>query len=363
MIKKFGMLMIAATLATISAWGQKPVITFEEKNYDFGTINETDGKVTHVFEFKNTGSAALVVQRVQASCGCTTPEWTRTPIEPGKQGEITVTYNPTGRPNAFNKSITVYSNASNETESLLIKGFVKSQSGGAVVSNFPIQIGDIKVRTKFVQMNNVTKGATQTRTFAFQNGSNTKMSVSVADVPSYVRAKVSPEVLNPGEEGKIEFTFDSKKCTEWGPVYDDVYLVQNGKTVADELHKISLNANVVDDFSKMTIDEKRQSPILEIKSPNLLFGNVKQGSRVRGKALIKNNGQKALEIRRVINNNSDVIISPLKLSIKGGRTGELKIDIDSKSLPQGDYKKSFTIQTNDPENSMVVYTINWSVKK
>ena len=114
---------------------------------------------------------------------------------------------------------------------------------------------------------------------------------------------------------------------------------------------------------KMTIEEKQQSPILEIKSPNLQFGSIKQGSRVRGQAIIKNNGQKPLEIRRVINNNSNVLVHPMRLSIKGGKTGELKIDIDTKTLPQGDYKKSFTIQTNDPENSFLIYTLSWTVKK
>lgn len=362
MNKRFGILLIVSTLVTITAWAQKPVITFEEKTFDFGTINESDGKATHVFEFSNTGSTALLVQRVNASCGCTTPEWTKTPIEPGKKGEITVTYNPAGRPGAFTKAITVYSNASNEVESLLIKGTVNSSSAPAM-NNYPIQIGDLKVKTKTVLLNNVSKGNTKTNTMLIMNGSKSKMSVSLADVPVYLKAEVKPSVLNPNEEGRIEITFDSKKCAEWGPVFDNIYLVLDGKKVADELHKINVNANVVDDFSKMTIEEKQQSPILEIKSPNLMFGSIKQGSRVRGQAIIKNNGQKPLEIRRVINNNSNVLVHPMRLSIKGGKTGELKIDVDTKSLPQGDYKKSFTIQTNDPENSFLIYTLSWTVKK
>ena len=362
MNKKFGVLLIVSVLATLTTWAQKPVITFDEKTFDFGTINETDGKATHVFEFTNSVNATLLVQRVNASCGCTTPEWTQTPVEPGKKGEITVTYNPAGRPGAFTKTITVYSNASNEVESLLIKGTVNSASSPAV-NNYPIQIGDLKVKTKTVLLNNVSKGSTKTNTLLIQNGSKSKMTVSLADLPVYLKAEAKPAVLNPNEEGRIEFTFDSKKCAEWGPVFDNIYLVLDGKKVADELHKITVNANVVDDFSKMTIEEKQQSPILEIKSPNLLFGSIKQGSKVRGQAIIKNNGQKPLEIRRVINNNSNVTVNPMHLSIKGGKTGELKIDIDTKTLPQGDYKKSFTIQTNDPENSFLIYTLSWTVKK
>lgn len=362
MIKRIGFFVIISVLTSIAVMGQKPTITFEEKTFDFGTINESDGKATHVFEFTNSGSTALLVQRVNASCGCTTPEWTKTPIEPGKKGEITVTYNPAGRPGAFTKNITVYSNASNEVESLIIKGTVNSKSTAAA-ENYPVQAGELKLRTKMIQMSNVAKGSTRTNTLLVKNGSNAKLTVAVSDLPVYLKAEAKPDVLNPNEEGKIEFVFDSKKCAEWGPVYDNVLLVLNGKKVADDAHKITINATVMDDFSKMTIEEKRQAPILEIKSPNLILGSMKQGSIVRGKAIIKNSGQKALEIRRVINNNSNITVHPGKLSIRGGKTGELKIDIDTKAFPVGDYKKSFMIQTNDPGNSFMTYTLSWSVKK
>lgn len=106
------------------AMSQKPVISFQEKTYDFGKINEKDGSVTHVFDFINKGDAPLVVNKVQASCGCTTPTWTKEPVEAGKKGSITVTYNPANRPNGFTKTITVYSNDTINQTVLIIKGEV-----------------------------------------------------------------------------------------------------------------------------------------------------------------------------------------------------------------------------------------------
>ena len=64
------------------------------------------------------------MSRVHASCGCTTPTWTKEPIEPGKKGSVTVAYNPLGRPGVFTKTITVFTNASEENVTLLIKGEV-----------------------------------------------------------------------------------------------------------------------------------------------------------------------------------------------------------------------------------------------
>jgi len=108
----------------MAAMSQKPIVSFQDKVYDFGKINEKDGNVTHVFDFTNKGNAPLVISRVQASCGCTTPAYTKEPIAAGKKGAITVTYNTANRPGAFNKTITVYSNDTTQQVVLIIKGEV-----------------------------------------------------------------------------------------------------------------------------------------------------------------------------------------------------------------------------------------------
>ncbi|MDD4970255.1 MAG: DUF1573 domain-containing protein [Paludibacter sp.] len=122
-MKKYSMLLVCL-LFSLVAMSQKPAITFDVKEHDFGKINEKDGSVTYVFNFTNKGNAPLVINRVQASCGCTTPTWTKEPIEAGKKGAITVTYNTANRPGMFTKTITVYSNDPLEQAVLIIKGEV-----------------------------------------------------------------------------------------------------------------------------------------------------------------------------------------------------------------------------------------------
>lgn len=100
------------------------VISADETSYDFGQIEEDEGKVSVTFTIKNTGDAPLVITRVIASCGCTTPEWTREPIAPGKTGDIEITYNPKGRPGPFSKTISVYSNGKSGSFVLTIRGEV-----------------------------------------------------------------------------------------------------------------------------------------------------------------------------------------------------------------------------------------------
>ena len=94
--------------------------------HDFGKIPE--GPVAeYTFEFTNVGKEPLIIQNASASCGCTTPEWPKEPILPGKTGKIKVRYNTQGRGNQpFDKSVYISSNAStnNERYELHIKGFV-----------------------------------------------------------------------------------------------------------------------------------------------------------------------------------------------------------------------------------------------
>ncbi len=107
-----------------SAQQQAAVIAAEKATYDFGQIKEADGKATHTFEISNQGESPLVITRVIASCGCTTPEWTKEPIPAGKTGQITITFDPANRPGPFTKSISVYSNGKTGSFILTIRGEV-----------------------------------------------------------------------------------------------------------------------------------------------------------------------------------------------------------------------------------------------
>ncbi len=96
-------------------------ILFTKTSHDYGTIKKgSDGNC--VFTFKNTGNKPLILKKVKASCGCTTPSWPRKPVAPGESGEIKVHYD-TNRIGYFQKTITITSNA--KIVILTIKGTVK----------------------------------------------------------------------------------------------------------------------------------------------------------------------------------------------------------------------------------------------
>jgi beta-lactamase regulating signal transducer with metallopeptidase domain len=96
----------------------------DKSTHDFKTIKEKDGKVTAIFTFTNNTDKPVVITNVKPSCGCTTPEWTKEPIAPEKQGHVKATYDPAGRPGPFDKTITVETSGDPSSIELRIKGSV-----------------------------------------------------------------------------------------------------------------------------------------------------------------------------------------------------------------------------------------------
>ncbi len=96
-------------------------VVLKEKSFDFGKIPQ-GRPVTHVFELVNKSAAPIMLENVMASCGCTTPEWSRDPIQPGATSTIKVGYNSAAE-GPFNKSITIQV-AGGQVQTLVITGNV-----------------------------------------------------------------------------------------------------------------------------------------------------------------------------------------------------------------------------------------------
>lgn len=96
---------------------------FEKETHDFGKV--VSGKsATFEFKFTNVGDEPLIIKGTEATCGCTVPKYTTTPIKKGESGSIQVTYSASGAAMRFNKAVTISSNASTPVKVLYIKGEV-----------------------------------------------------------------------------------------------------------------------------------------------------------------------------------------------------------------------------------------------
>lgn len=101
-----------------------PNFSFEKEAHDFGKIIQGE-KVTHSFKFKNTGGSDLIIAAAQGSCGCTVPKFPRTPIAPGAEDIIDVTFDSDGKSGKVEKKISVTANTSPNIKVLTITAEVE----------------------------------------------------------------------------------------------------------------------------------------------------------------------------------------------------------------------------------------------
>src|SRR5699024_5938762 len=109
------------TLASEAATGGK--IEFDEPIFDFGQVKEGE-VVEQIYSYTNTGTAPVILSQVSASCGCTTPSYTQTPVLPGQSGEIKVSFDSDGQVGKQQKIVTIASNAENKVTTIQLRGEV-----------------------------------------------------------------------------------------------------------------------------------------------------------------------------------------------------------------------------------------------
>lgn len=354
------MLTIAiALVSAIALWAQKPVISFDKTNHDFGKINEADGRVTTVFSFTNNGATPLVLSEVRASCGCTTPKWTREPVEPGATGEITVTYNPNGRPGRFNKTITVTSNADPATNKLFIKGEVIPKAAKPV-ETFPVKFGKLELKTQSVDFGNAYMGQSAEQTIAFMNNSNDPVKVEFVPTDPFFYAMAHREsseaTIQPHTRGEVIVVFYGQNCQQYGPATSKLFAVIDG--VEDANMFITASINVQEDFSQMTAEDKDLAPIADIKN-DINLGQFTAGKSHKAQFEVTNVGSDPLLVRRVICNDSRLKIQTPK-AVKSGKKGIFRVQMDA--MEAGKYSSEITLITNDPVNSVKKITLQWTIK-
>ena len=119
-------------IAMAQAQDKQASIKFDKTTHSFGSFSEKSAIQKCTFVFTNAGTAPLIINQAVASCGCTVPTYTKTPVMPGEKGEIKVTYNGTGKfPGHFKKTITIRTNGDPEMVRLYIEGDMKDASEAA----------------------------------------------------------------------------------------------------------------------------------------------------------------------------------------------------------------------------------------
>ncbi len=224
-MKKILIFFFFAILWQSFALKSQGIFNFEKETHDFGTLEE--GVVaSYEFEFTNTGDQPIEISEVKASCGCTTPYWSKELIMPGKKGKIKASYNTQKRPGPFNKSITIKSNARKDVKIIYIKGYVapnetsiKRQEGLKYGQVRGDTTGDqaplIRLEKKAIEFGDVLAGVPAQRKFhIFNEGKQNLIITGLKNECDCLSFGLTSGVIPPGGYAVLELNLKSDQVRE-----------------------------------------------------------------------------------------------------------------------------------------------------
>jgi hypothetical protein len=330
---------------------------FLNTEHDFGVFKEEAGRQTFNFIVTNTGDSALVIQNVVPSCGCTTPEWTRSPIPPKGQGKITAIYDPAGRPGVFTKTLSVHTNAKPELVVLVIKGEVQPHEK-TIEEIYTFAVGPVRFESNHLAFTNVKKNEKKIRVMPVINTSKAPVKLEFDGIPQHLELKANPETLKPGQKGLVEATFDANKNQNWGSVTDMAKVKIDGVVQNNIWYYIS--ANLIEDFSGLSKGELENAPVFKVAAFTVDIGTMAQATTKDVEFKYKNEGKSDLHIRFVKASCGCTAVQQGNMVIKPGEESSIKATFNSGGY-SGKTTKAIYVYTDDPKNSEVVLFLNADV--
>ncbi|MDR1631790.1 MAG: DUF1573 domain-containing protein [Dysgonamonadaceae bacterium] len=318
-------------------------ITFNEKKHDFGVISDKGGRVNFDFILTNNSDEPLLISNVKASCGCTTPSWTKTPIEPKKSGTITVSYNPSGQHGSFLKSIVVHTNQGIPI-TLRISGEVTNAPIPKKAEEiYSVALENYLMKSKDLNFGQLEFSASKTIRLEVFNNSD-KPATQKITPPKYFTVNYSP-VVEPMKESVIEVTFLAANYNKYGYANGDlVFYIDDRKQI------LSYSALILDDFSKWEADKKANAGKINTNTMEINFGNFTAGTSRTLK--LSNSGNSVLNIQNIQSSSPWVVPSKTTFAINPGEIVEMKVHIDKNKI-KSSFNSTLSIVSNDPKRPLL----------
>ncbi|MDR2885594.1 MAG: DUF1573 domain-containing protein [Rikenellaceae bacterium] len=338
-------ILLTLTALTLLAGGPcaGQTLDFAHKTWDFGSIQETGGNVKHTFTFTNPGPGPVVIERVEVSCGCTTTYFSKKPVMAGKQGHITVTYDPLNRPGPFNKTAVVTANNRSLQVILSVTGNVIERVR-PVEELFPTELtGSVRINLRSALFRNVFMGEARSVAVGFANTSAKAVKLGFEVNPACPYLKIAaPASLAAGARTDVTLTFDLTDQTRaWGVYSVKMWPVVDGVRVRIPINAI---AYAVDDFGPSP--DLDSAPRARLSWQYHDFGDV-TGTQTASFELT-NAGNQPLIIRYIRQDKALTCNLKAGDTIKSGEKRTVTVTLDPSALAPGIANENIMIICNDP---------------
>lgn len=333
------------------AAAQTSTMKFTQDAWDFGTIKEEAGTVSHTFTFSNTGTKPFVIEEVTTTCGCTVPKYNKEPILPGKTGTVEITYDPTGRPGAFRRDIVLVSDNRTNHNTITITGNVIARPK-TMADEYPIVVGgDLRINRTSSALGYVTRGGTKSTTLEYFNNSAGQLTLGVVyDKPDPVfKVSFAPATVAPKSAGLITVTYDLRGADVWGMLSHNFAV-----TVGGEKSGLNFSATGIatEDFSGLDKEQLEKAPRAGMQSQFYHFGDLKTGAVKTKDFTIANQGKEPLIVRHVKPGGLMKVTLATGTVIPPGQSITFTATLDTREATPGRLMQSTVIIFNDPQRPM-----------
>lgn len=331
---------------------QSPALEFEAEEFDFGSILEQAGPVSHTFSFRNRSSEPVVVLSASSTCGCTVPTFSRKPVMPGQQGSIEVSFDPADRPGHFEKQITVTtSDKQAPTVKLRITGRVVPREK-SLDELYPVYIGDgLHAETNFHSFSYIEHGKPARTGIGLVNMSSKTLHVDIGSEAAASVYRIEPQrlTLKPAQKGEITVTADLPEGSAvYGTVTESIVFRVNGRR-SDATATVT---GIAIDNRDLRADNS--VPRAELSRTVITFGELSRSAADCTETFsISNRGEAPLEIRAV-----EGLAEGTELSLRAGdriEAGESRtvtVTVHPSLKEYGPAVERLRIITDDPARPM-----------
>ena len=324
-------------------------LVFSPAAWDFGPIEESGGRVSHVFTGVNRGERPVVILDVVTSCGCTVPEFSRKPVLPGDSTRITVTFDPMNRPGVFDKDLGVYSSERRKIATLSISGSVAPREK-SVDELYPFDIGGgVRLDATLCAFTYVYQGSRKQMSVGCLNTSDRTVRLElVPEEASGLLRATAPRNLAPGERGEINFIYEiPSEAPRYGTLRDVFAVRVDGRRSETVLvvHGIGVD--------NPAVVKKTAAPQARLSELTVKFGSVKHAAPCQRKSFtLSNTGAGELVVRAVESRGRIGIALAAGRRIAPGGSCVVELSLDPSQQEYGLLTDHILLITNDPERPM-----------
>lgn len=356
---KYLILLLFSAILTARTFSQDMTeILFEKVLHNFGDIREENGPVSYDFKFTNTGKADFIISDLKASCGCTTPAYSKDPVKPGKTGFIRVTYDPTNKDGGFNETVTVFANSKTKYQVSIIGNVIPRPR--SILDDYPTVMGALRFKVHHVSLGEIKRNSYDTGFIYAYNPTDKAITIKYISTPEHIRCEQTPIVIKPKEKRTIMVFYSTLLQQNLGYNFDRIQLVTDDESYPEK--EFIVVANVINNYVEMTEDQLANAPKIEFDKKVHDFGTLKQGQVVTTEFKFTNKGKDQLVIYDTKTNCGCTASTLNQMRFEPGESSIIKVTLDTKGK-SGYIQQSVTVKTNDPNNPEVVLLLNARVEK